>query len=102
MKTSSPIPIIITGTQVIERIDANRTTADRESSEYSTENLVCFGYKSLEITIQGITTPLSKDDDKFICYAETLDEARSTFWARWSQYVSKRFNRSFVHILKNT
>ena len=97
MKNSKPI--IITGKQYIERLADSQSRDDIESNNASLE--YAFGYKNLQITQNGITKPLSKDDDKFIVYAENIATARSEFWARWAQYVNKAFNHKFVPILKD-
>jgi hypothetical protein len=97
MKNSKPI--IITGEQYIERLADSQSRDDIESCNASLE--YAFGYKNLTITVNGITKPLSKDDDKFIIYAEDIATARSEFWSRWAQYVNKAFNRKFVPILNN-
>jgi len=95
MKNSKPI--IITGNQYIERLSDSQPRDDHETNNTSLE--YAFGFKNLTITRNGITKPLSKDDDKFIVYAEDIATARSEFWSRWAQYVNKAFNRKFVPIL---
>ena len=93
--------IIVTGQQYIERPDTTTPRSCEESTDYVPENLVAFGFKNLQITVNGITKPISKDDDKFIVYSENLETARAEFWSRWQQFVRKAFNRTFVPIMKN-
>ena len=98
MKKPTRHPIIITGAQHIERLSDTQSRDDHDSG--LTDNSIAFGFKSLTITKKGITRPLSKDDDKFIAYGATLEEARQTFWARWSIFCKRAFNRNYVPIYK--
>lgn len=94
MKNTKANPLVITGTEYIERISDTASRGTQESVDYTPDNVIAYGYKSLTLN----DMPLSKDDDKFISYAHTLAEAKQEFWSRWQQYVTKRFNRKFVPI----
>jgi uncharacterized protein YifE (UPF0438 family) len=92
-------PIIITGEQYIERLADSQSRDDHDSNNESQE--YAFGYKNLEITVNGNTSRISKDDDKFIAYGTSIQEAREEFWARWSKFVKRAYNRNFIKILNN-
>jgi hypothetical protein len=91
---------IITGIKFTDRPDTTTPRSEHESIDYIPENLVAFGYTNLQIlnTLTNSATPLDRDPDKFIVYAPTFEEARTEFWARWSQYISRRFQCSFITI----
>jgi len=93
MKTNQRNTIIITGTPYVERIADTQSRDDHDSGLTSTE--YAFGYKDL--TING--KPLTKDEDKFIVYANDLSVARAEFWGRWQIFIKRAFNRNFVPIL---
>ena len=98
MKTRKKNPIIIQGKEHIERLSDAQSRDDRDSNNL--DNTIAYGYKSLTITQNKITRSLSKDDDKFISYGATLEEARQTFWIRWSKFCKTAFNQSFTPIYK--
>ena len=101
MKTNSSKPITICGTQFIDRPDQSISRSTEESIDYTPENLIAFGFKNLTITQNGTTKPLSRDDDKFIAYGPTLEEARATFWAPWSIFIKKAFKTNYLVIHPN-
>jgi hypothetical protein len=90
--------IIIQGQEYIEHLSDSQSRDDRDSN--NTDNTVAYGYKSLTITKQGITRPLSKNDDKFITFGASLEEARQEFWIRWSTFCKKAFGQQFTPIYK--
>ena len=94
MKTKTKAPIIIMGKEYTERLADTQTRSDLEEGYESRD--YAFGFKNL--TING--KPLSKDDNKFIVYAESFEVARAEFWSRWQIFIKKAFGRKFVPILK--
>lgn len=98
MNTNKKKQIIIQGIPFSENLSDSQPRDDHDSG--NTDNTVAYGYKSLTITKDGITTPLSKDDDKFISHGATFEEARQTFWIRWSIFSKRAFGRTYIPIYK--
>lgn len=101
MKKPPQSNIIITGEPYRDIPSHSDSRSSREDIDYVPNHDVAFGYKSMTIydTTTKVSTPLSRDDDKFIVYSENFESARSEFWARWKQYVQRRFNRDFIPIM---
>lgn len=95
--------IYATGTQVISREHCIASRTTEESIDYIQDNTIAFGYRDITIHWNGIEKPISKSffEDKFLVYAPTLEEARAEFWARWSHFVKRAFNRDFLRIIDN-